>query len=374
MLNILRKGSTQPDSKIIAILRLIRSENIGPKTFHNLVKYYGSPEVALENLPEFIKRSNSKIKIASKESALQEIEALDKIGAGLIAYTGSEYSYLLRTIDNFPPILSYKGDLSLMQKQCAAIVGARNCSISGKQIATKIAQELSYAGVVIVSGLARGIDTAAHIASKPNTISVIAGGIDNIYPPENHKLYQEISENGLLMAELPVGSVPMARHFPQRNRIISALSLATIVIEASLNSGSLITAQFALEQNREVFACPGFPLDPRCKGSNKLIKEGAQLLESSEDILSFINSESSILKDEISYIKTAPVYRHVDESLLNEQNRAIILSLLSAHPVTIEDIAEQSSLPYSIILTILLEYEIQERVASIGKNRFVLNF
>ncbi len=375
MLSILKKTSYKEDDTLVNILRLIRSDNIGPKTFHNLVKYYGNPNAALEHLPEFIKRSRGKIKICTQSTALEEIEKLMKLDANLITYQDAKYSRLLGSIDNCPPILSYKGNIELMQSKVVSIVGSRNCSISGKQMAAKIANELSKYDVAICSGLARGIDTVAHESSMPNTISVIAGGIDNIYPPENHRLYADIAQNGLLLAELPIGSVPLARHFPQRNRIISGLSHAVVIIEAGLSSGSLITAKFALEQNREVFACPGFPLDPRCKGSNKLIKDGAQLLESSEEILEYLNTNASYAaEEEGSNVKFVPIFRAVDESLLNDKNRQAVLNLLSATPVSLEEIAQHLDLPFPIILTILLEYELQGKICSIGKNKYSLNF
>lgn len=372
--NFFPQSSISYSNELISILRLIRSENIGPKTFYNLIGYYGSPLKALENLPEFIRRSNSKIKIFSHLDALKEIDNMEKEGAKFVSYLDKEYSPLLSKIDNAPPILSYKGNLNLFARDAVAIVGARNCSLAGKQIAAKIARELSQNDIIVASGLARGIDTEAHQASKPNTIAVIAGGIDNIYPPENHRLYKEISEKGLLIAELPVGSVPLAKHFPQRNRIISGLASCTVVIEAGINSGSLITANFALEQNREIFACPGFPLDPRCKGSNKLIKDGANLLESSEEIVALVKSNKSKLMDESKKeINIKPLFDKVEENFLNYSNRTKVFESLSATGCSIDEIASQIELPLPIIITILLEFELQGKITCQG-DRYFVNF
>lgn len=259
----------------IDILRLIRSENVGPKTFFNLVKFFGSASCALENVQDFsVKGGRSKpIKLYSKDSALKELRELEKNNSYLITYKDQNYSELLLQIPDFPPVLSYKGNISLLNhEKIIAIVGARNSSVNGKAFAAKLSKDLVKAGYITVSGLARGIDSSVHSSSLDHTIAVIAGGTDHIYPPENKTLYEEIAKNGLILAELPIGSKPLSQHFPQRNRIISGLALATIVIEAGIKSGSLITANFALEQNRDVFAVPGFPLDPICIGSNQLIK------------------------------------------------------------------------------------------------------
>ncbi len=372
--------TTKPTSytdKVIDILRLIRSENIGIKTFYNILKYYGSAKVALENIPEFMTRiGKSKYKIFSLSDAEKEIELMDKDNAKFLTYNDQAYSKLLNQTEDAPPIISYKGDINLLSKTSVAIVGARNCSIAGKDFAGKVAKNLSASGVTIVSGLARGIDAAAHEYSIPNTIAVIAGGIDHIYPPENHRLFKKIIEAGLLIAELPIGSVPLARHFPQRNRIISGLSLATIIIEAGLNSGSLITARFALEQNREIFVAPGFPLDPRCKGSNKLIKDGANLLESAEDIIEFLNKESFnlIKEDKSETVASIPLYQKIDHELLTDENRKIIETSLSSYPARVEEVVNHTNLPIQIVTTILLELELAGKIVYHPGNKVALNF
>ncbi len=271
----------------IDILRLIRSENVGSRTFWSLIKLFGS-STAIENIQEFSLRGgrSKPVKVFSQSEASKELELLEKNNTKIITYKSLEYSRLLLEIFDCPPILSYKGNIGLLShERCLASVGARNASVNGRAFAAKIAKELTDADYIMVSGLARGIDTAVHQVNTSKTIGVIAGGIDHVYPIENVKLFEQIQQEGLIIAELAIGSKPLGQHFPQRNRLISGISLGTVVIEASLKSGSLITARFALEQNREVFAVPGFPLDTRCQGTNKLIKEGTYMVESTQDIV-----------------------------------------------------------------------------------------
>ncbi len=364
------KGRTEYSEKTINILRLIRSENVGPKTFIELVKHFGNACDALDHIAEFSIRGgrNKPIKICSRESAEKEIEKLNKNKAKLVTYADFEYSKLLLETHGFPPIMSYKGDISLLSaNKLAAIVGARNSSINARAFAGRVARDLVKEDFVCVSGLASGIDTAVHEASGKQTIAVIAGGIDHIYPPENKKLFEKIISESLLLAELPVGSKPLAQHFPQRNRIISGISQATIVIEAGLKSGSLITANFALEQNREVFACPGFPLDPRCMGSNKLLKQGATLIESAEDV---INSMQFTVKQD----KKIPSAKEQNFSSdfspsgsanidVTEQDRQNFMHYLSATPASLEQIHAESGLPMPIIYIICLELELAGKIA-----------
>jgi DNA processing protein len=380
MLNnlFIRDKTADYSKETIDILRLARSENVGPKTFFQLIKFFGSATKALENISEFsVKGGKSKpITVFSQSEAEKELDALKKIGARLITYKDFNYSQLLLQIHDFPPILSYKGNINLLNaEKIIAIVGARNSSINSRSFAAKIAKELVGAGCVTVSGLARGIDTAVHEASDNNTIAVIAGGIDYIYPPENKDLFERISNNALLLAELPIGSKPLAQHFPQRNRIISGLALATVVIEAGLKSGSLITANYALEQNREVFAAPGFPLDPRCMGTNKLIKDGAYLLESSEDIISNIVTYEKLKKsleetENSSNNFALPVGSSNLE--IKDSDRKEVVKLLSSSPVTFESLSNETKLPLSVIYTICLELELAGRITRHVGNKISL--
>ncbi len=366
-------------SETIDILRLIRSENVGPKTFLNLIKFFGSAAKALENAQDFsLKGGRSKpIKIYSKDAAIKELQALEKNKSYLITYKDPSYSKLLLQIADFPPVLSYKGDISLLNhNKTIAIVGARNSSINGKSFAAKISKDLVKAGYITTSGLARGVDTAVHSNSLGHTIAVIAGGIDHIYPPENKELYNEIAENGLLLAELPIGSKPLGQNFPQRNRIISGLSLATVVVEAGLKSGSLITANFALEQNREVFAVPGFPVDPRCIGSNQLIKNGAHLLESVDDIIANIVPKDRIqksLEEQVGCFSNIGFdMRNSDDIRVTDKNRAAVIELLSASEVAFEAIVQQSKLELPVLYAILLELELAGKVTRTAGNKISL--
>lgn len=377
MLQQLFNSSIEPhqySDETIDILRLIRSENVGSKTFFSLVKLFGSATQSLEHIAELsLKGGRSKpIKVFAKSDALKEIEMVRKNKSFLISYKDAKYSPLLRQIHDFPPILTCKGNIELLSSEkIIAIVGARNCSINGKKFTQKITEELSRNGFTIVSGLARGIDTVAHATSVENTVAVIAGGIDNIYPEENTQLFHKIAESGLILAESPIGSKPLSQHFPMRNRIIAGLSLGTIVIEAGLKSGSLITANMALDYNREVFAMPGFPLDPRSMGTNKLIKNGAYLLESSNDVMDNIISHKKSLKESNSCNN----FKHtINDDMKNimDKDRQIILSLLSSTPVSIETLADTSQLAIPVIYTICLELELAGKAVRYPGNRIGL--
>jgi len=369
------------DIEIINILRLIRSENIGPKTFYSLIKLFGDTATAIDNAQDFSLRGGKSkpIKIFSKSDAEKELELLEKDNAKIITYKSLGYSKLLLEIYDPPPILSYKGNIELLNhNKCVGIVGARNASANGRSFAHKIAADLVEQGYVTVSGLARGIDSTVHQAAISKTMGVIAGGIDHIYPPENKKLFEKLAEEGLIIAELPIGSVPLGKHFPQRNRIISGLSLGIVVVEASLKSGSLITAKFALEQNREIFAVPGFPLDPRCQGTNKLIREGAHLVESVNDIVAnlqqyeeFMKKDESLFKDFIELdanFKTLNA-KHVEPS---EKERATVIELLSAVPIDFDYLQETAQLPLPVIYTIILELELAGKAVRHPGNKISL--
>jgi DNA processing protein len=361
----------------LSVLRLIRSENVGIRTFFSLIDFFGSAKLALERIQDFsVKGGKSKpIKVFGKNEAEKELEALSKIGANIVSYFDSDYSKLLSHISDPPPILSYIGNIELLNTKSIAIVGARNASINGRGFAEKISKELVEQNITVVSGLARGVDTSAHKVAINKTIAVLAGGIDYIYPPENEKLYKDISNYGLVVAELPVGSRPLGQHFPQRNRIISGLSLGVAVIEATLQSGSLITARFALEQNREIFAMPGFPLDPRCQGTNKLIKEGAYLLESIQDIIDNLSNDtiehSDILNDKNDNHK----FKHLSYSsdAVSDKMRLEVLDCISSTPVSLDKIINATNFPIQIISLILLEFELAGKIIRDSGNRFVLS-
>ena len=267
--------------------RLIRSEHVGPVTFARLLQRFGAARAALERLPELARRGGSKtVKLGTADDAARERDALDKLGAHLVALGEAAYPRRLAMIEDAPPLIRVHGQIPQLTRPMIAMVGARNASLNGQRFAQALATELGRNDLIVVSGLARGIDTNAHRgALATGTVAVAAGGIDVIYPPENAGLHAEIAARGAIVTEIETGTVPQARHFPRRNRLISGMALGVVVVEASPKSGSLITARFALEQGREVFAVPGSPLEPRARGSNDLLRHGATLVETAEDIL-----------------------------------------------------------------------------------------
>jgi DNA processing protein len=357
-------------------LRLSRSENIGKSTFFRLIDIFGSAQKALEHLPEFAANGGlkRKIKICSLDEAELEIANSTKFGAEIITFFDEEYPSLLKKIPDPSPILTIKGAAEFLNKTSVAIVGPRNASFNGMNFAKKIALELGQHSIITVSGLARGIDSAVHQGSiLSGTIAVIAGGIDHIYPKENHNLYDSISQRGLLVSENAFGAPPKGGNFVQRNRIISGLSLATIVVEAGLQSGSLITARYAVEQGREVFAIPGSPFDPRCHGTNRLIKDGAKMLESVEDVL----SELPQLKSRLHKPNTL---REPDNKAFIEPNIKMpndleisqiqqeIFSRLSFVPIEIEDIICELQAPTRLVNIALVQLELADKIeVSFGK-------
>jgi len=365
----------EKEKNTIDIIRLARSENISTKLFYQLMNFFGSAKAALENIEEFsLKGGRSKaIKVCTASYVEKELEGLRKEGGDILTYLDSDYSKLLLNIYDPPPIISYVGRKDLLNKNVLAIVGARNASANGIGFSKKLAQELQSFNFILASGLARGIDTAAHEASLPNTIAVIAGGIGNIYPPENKNLYQKIASEGLIIAELPYNTAPLAQHFPQRNRIISGISIATLVIEAGLQSGSLHTARFALEQGREVFATPGFPLDPRCKGTNQLIKEGASVLESASDVINNLpklESYKNKFQDQDNGKFT--LGQNISSDFITNEDRKSVLTLLGATAVDLDFIAQYTKLPIAIIYVILLELELANKITRTPDNKIAI--
>ena len=277
------------DGERLACLRLIRSENVGPVTFRQLINHYGGAVQALEALPELSKRGGKRrpITICTKAAAEAELQAAHKVGATPVFTIEPGYPKYLASIDTPPPMLYIRGRAELLSHPSIAIVGSRQSSAAGVKLAQLFARQLGEAGYVIISGLARGIDGAAHTASlATGTVAVLAGGLDNIYPPEHSGLYEQIRADGCLVSEQPPGFTPRAQDFPRRNRIIPGIALGVLIIEAAARSGTLVTARYAAEQGRDVFAVPGHPLDPRAEGTNRLLKHGATLVTEPEDVLS----------------------------------------------------------------------------------------
>ncbi|MBP6014913.1 MAG: DNA-processing protein DprA [Alphaproteobacteria bacterium] len=337
-----------------ARLRLIRSTNIGTVTFWALLERYGDAITAIEALPNLVRKSAKRpIKLFSADEATREFDATDKAGARLIAHGEADYPPGLAELDGPPPIITVRGQTKLFARDTIAIVGARNASALGQRFAREIARNLGAAGLVVASGLARGIDTAAHTGSLPTgTIAVMAGGVDVVYPPENQKLYDEIATKGAVISELPMGQQPTAQHFPRRNRIISGLARGVVVVEATLNSGSLITARLAGEQGRDVFAVPGSPLDPRAKGTNGLIRQGAVLTESAEDVLSALGPREAPVRRLPTRHPTAVAILHNTDALQRE-----ILKRLGPAPVEIDDLIRLLGASAAEVSAALLDLE-----------------
>ena len=342
-------------------IRLIRTRTIGPVAFRDLIVRYGNAAAALDALPSLIRKKS--VSIPTLDQVEREMEYAEQMGVRLICAVEPDYPKYLKALDPPPPIISVLGDISQLHRPCIAIVGSRNASAKGQKFAGQIAGELSEAGHVIVSGLARGIDRAAHYgALERGTAAVLGGGIDHIYPRENTELYEEIRAKGVIVSESPLGYRASAKDFPRRNRIISGLSRAVVVIEAAERSGTLITARYALEQNREVMAAPGSPLDPRTKGCNRLIRQGAHLIESSDDILDILNGLSTLDVFE----PENPFIHGEFDTALDEKNikeaEAIILSLLSPTPTHRDDIIRASNLPTALVHAVLTLLEINGEI------------
>jgi len=356
-------------------LRLIRSENVGPATFFALLRHFGDIAAAIENAPELSRRGGRKraIRIASRADAEAEIEALAALDGRLIACGEPEYPVALAAIHDPPPVIQMLGHARLLAGPCIAIVGARNASLAGRQFARATAADLAEAGMVVVSGMARGIDTAAHDgAMTGGTVAVLAGGVDNIYPPENEDLYRRIAAEGAIISEQRLGTRPTARHFPPRNRLISGLSLGVLVVEAATRSGSLITARMALEQGREVFAVPGSPLDPRHKGTNRLLRDGALLTEGARDVMDHLAgmTEPPLSEPEIPEIRPQPIDLPLETEL--SAGRGRIVELLGPTPVSIDELLRECQVSPAVVLTALLELELAGRLERLPGNRVSL--
>ena len=348
----------------IAWLRLARTPGVGASTFQRLLHEFGGIHEALAGAPRLARRGGRELKIAGSETIEQELASVRKLSGRIIACIEPEFPAALAALDPPPPIITVLGRAELLTRDIVAIVGARNASALGIKFAQRLAADLSCAGLVIASGMARGIDRAAHeTAIEGGTIAVVAGGVDIIYPPENSSLYDAIATRGAIVSEMPLGTGPLARHFPRRNRIISGLSRGVVVVEAAERSGSLITANYALEQGREVFATPGSPLDPRAKGSNRLLKEGAALATSAEDVLAVLQPMlASALSAEDEQNESPVPASNAPPRLADAKIREIVEEKLSAAPVEIDELVRQIGVPASMVLTILLELELAQRV------------
>lgn len=354
-------------------LRLLRSENVGPITFRALINRYGGAADAIAALPELSARGGlaRPIRICPRDAAEREIAAAERLGASLVAWGDTAYPPLLAMVEGAPPLLYASGVAAVAQPPAVAIVGSRNCSAIGRRLAATIAGELGRDGFVIVSGLARGIDAAAHQASlDTGTIAVLAGGHGHLYPPEHADLAAAIAGSGLLVTEMPPDRMARAKDFPRRNRIISGAAYGVVIVEAAARSGTLITARFALEQGREVFAVPGSPLDPRAEGTNRLIRSGATLTRAADDVI-------EVLRPIIGQPPPPAPFAEPDlvpgePANLDESDRRRVLDALGPSPTQIDDIVRRTGLAPGQIMLVLIELELAGRIERHGGNRVSL--
>ena len=380
MLAFHSKDQILSDAERLAWLRLVRTENVGPITFYQLIAWFGTATKALEALPELSRRGGraKPLRAAAEGDVYKEYERLAKLGGKIVVAADEDYPLALGALDDAPPVLSVIGDTRLFNRSSVAIVGARNASINGRKFASSLARDLGGRGQVVVSGLARGIDTAAHEgALHTGTIAVVAGGVDVIYPEENAALYAKICEDGAVVAESALGQKPFAAAFPRRNRIVSGLSKGVVVVEATQRSGSMITARLAGEQGRDVFAVPGSPLDPRAAGPNHLIREGATLVRGADDILEALMNFSGT-----GYRTDTPAqgYLAFEDSVVgagfSEETLAdvgeMVLGQLSYAPVGVDEIIRALGMPTASILGALLELELAGRIKRLPGGRVVL--
>ncbi len=358
-------GVRLSDEQRLDWLRLIRSDHIGPRTFRELVNKFGGARAALEALPALARRGGAAgTRICSLEDAERELKAARAASVTLIGLGEPDYPLRLKMIDDAPPLLAVRGDMNVFDRPLVAIVGSRNASAAGSKFAERIARELGDAGYGIVSGLARGIDAAAHRASLlSGTIAVLAGGHERIYPAEHTALLEQIVPNGAGVSEMPLTWEPRARDFPRRNRLISGLSLGVVIVEAARRSGSLITARMAGEQGREVFAVPGSPLDPRAEGTNGLLKQGAILVTSADDVITALEP---ILGRPPDLPVKEPEWDTPHDAEPADDDRARIISLLGPSPTAIDDIVRLSRTSPAIVRTVLLELELAGRLERHG--------
>lgn len=348
---------SQPEA--FARIRLLRSPNVGPVSYAHLLQRYGSAEAALEALPDLGRRGGRDYRATPAERIEREVEAVRAAGARYLFHDQPGYPPLLTEVESAPPILTFRGDLALAARPCVAMVGARNASAAAVKLARDFAAALAEAGLVVVSGLARGIDGAAHRGALPATIGVIASGIDIAYPPQHAELQEEIAGTGLLLAEQPPGTEPRGSHFPSRNRIIAGLAAGTLVVEAAPRSGSLITARLAGEGGREVMAIPGSPLDARSHGCNQLIRDGAVLVQTPGDVVELLSGFDGTPRS--TFREAAPRYDYAPHEL-EDAEPADISGLLTTAPVPVDELIRQSGAGAGAVQMALLELEIAGRL------------
>ena len=349
-------------AEAFARIRLLRSPNIGPVSYRQLIARFGNAAAALDALPELGSRGKRQYRAALAAKIEEEVAAVKQAGARYLFHDQPDYPRLLAPLDSAPPIITIRGQLGLASEPCVAMVGARNASAAAIKLAREFAAELTQAGFTVVSGLARGIDGACHEGAMPRTIGVIASGIEIAYPPQHAKLQEQIAQEGLLIAEQPPGTEPRGSHFPSRNRIIAGLASGTLVVEAAPKSGSLITARLAGEAGREVMAIPGSPLDGRSSGCNQLIRDGAVLVQSAEDVAELLSSFEGVPRSSVSStlreMDNAADFALEDLAGASDIEAADIAAMLSSAPVVVDELIRQSGSGAAAVQLALLEMEL----------------
>jgi DNA processing protein len=346
-------------------LRLIRTDNVGPVNFRLLLNRFGSAENALEHLPALARKGGRAApRIPTRDEAEAELSAVEEMGASMVALGEPGYPALLSHIHAPPPVLTILGGSNVEWNRCVGMVGSRNASAAGRKMATRLAEGLGQAGYTVVSGLARGIDAACHRASlTTGTVGMLAGGLDRIYPEEHVELAERIAQGGgALVCEMPLGWGPRARDFPRRNRLISGVSIGVVVVEAAPRSGSLITARTGLEQNREIFAVPGSPLDPRAGGTNDLLRQGATLVTSAADVIDVLDQLGGVPRLLFEEDPASEESEYDPEREPDDSDRERLLSALSPTPVHVDEIVQQTALPAGAVQIMLMELELAGRL------------
>ncbi|KAB2709976.1 DNA processing protein [Ochrobactrum intermedium] len=377
-----KTGIRLSDRQRLNWLRLIRTDNIGPVTFRDLILFCGSASSAIEMLPDLNIRGGSArpIRVMSMDDAERELETIERSGARLVGMGEPDYPPQLKNCEAPPPLVTIKGNAAVFNKPPVAIVGSRNASVIGARFTERLANDLGEAGFAVISGLARGIDAAAHRASlKTGTVAVLAGGLDRPYPPENLPLYRAIpEEGGVLISEMPMGAEPRSRDFPRRNRIIAGLSLGLIVVEAAERSGSLISARMAGDMGRTVFAVPGSPLDPRARGTNLLLKQGATLVTEANDVIEMLRplAGSSAYQTDMAaqpdLLSPAMEEPESYQPIATEEQRDIVIDALGPVPTDIDTLVRHTGLDTGAIQLILLELDLAGRLHRYARNQVAL--
>ncbi len=367
---------TPGPAESLALWRIAQTEGIGPMGFRRLLARHASGAAALDALPRLLAKRETPARIPSADDARREADAMAKLGARFIFWGSAAYPPLLALLADAPAMLAVQGDAALLAHMPSfAIVGARNASAAGRRIAEDIAEELTRAGVLVVSGLARGVDAAAHQAAlrAGRTLAVLPGGLDVAYPPENAALQARIGREGAVVAEHALGTAPLARHFPKRNRIVAGLCLGVLVVEAAERSGTLITARLALEAGREVFAIPGSPLDPRCRGANDLIRQGAHLVESAVDVLAHLPEapREAPLFAMAPSPEIAPLTEIIPEATPGEYGE--LIDLIGMSPISVDDLLRRCHLSPPALQAALADLELEGRVDMLPGHRVALS-